>query len=507
MNSLRTPIVVVLVISLGVAIWAILQLISYHTQSTETVVFADSPNVQIDPRPLRCNSGGRNPELDIRDYSYNVTRERGPSGLYRYQNNLVAEPPVDIHVLLIKGGSGRVMLAKSDKPVWLVLLSTQTAIWHIERAPGANLERVIATQGISEIRFTDSLSNTEASVIDLLLHRPPMQTALPQIDLMPHSICLVKLMRFQKFDDLKNFVPALANLRTWLGHPEQSLQAKDAPSYFDLPFRVPFDAPDISVERLAAVKKLAEPPTTRTNSRQNVQRPTSPSASEFEQFANMARRDDVVPKTLSTPAAFLSTLTEYQRKNLLPSELPRSGLASKGINVSGWYSLADYKSSYKRQVPAGVTEDACDGGRGGKLLIIEGTDASNLVKCAWGNQLYFMKGGDDRIDDSWEDDIINAGTGNDIIDAGWGYDIIFFNYGWGQDTVEKTCQKAAYVPQDTPRSSKVRWSREWVYKNFIVFGKDILREDIVAFNNKLVHKKTGDSITLKGNCFNQVFWE
>ena len=72
MNSLRTPIIVVLCISLGVAIWAILQLISYQDQNTETVVFTDSPIVQIDQRPLRCSPGRSKPELDIRDYSYNV---------------------------------------------------------------------------------------------------------------------------------------------------------------------------------------------------------------------------------------------------------------------------------------------------------------------------------------------------------------------------------------------------------------------------------------------------
>jgi hypothetical protein len=506
MNSLRTPIIVVLCICLGAAIWAILQLIGYHEQNTETVVFTDSPIVQIDQRPLRCNPGRRKPELDIRDYSYNVTRARKPSGLYRYKSSLVAEPPVDIHVLLIRGGSGRVMLERSEKPTWLVLLSTQAAIWHIEQSPGAKLERVITNQRVSEIRFAGSLSNTRASALDLLLHRAPVQSELPQIDVMPHSICLSKLLRFQKFHDLKSFVPALDNLRAWLGHPERSFQTTESPSYFDLPFRVPFDEPEISIERLAAVKKLAEPPPRQANSRRSAPPATSPSASDFEQYANMERRNDVVPKTLSTPAEFLSTLEEYQRKNLLPSELPRSGLGSKGVNVAGWYSLSGYKSSYTRRVPEGVTEDACNGGRDGKLLIVEGTDASNIVKCAYGNQLYFMKGGDDRIDDSWEDDIINAGPGDDIIKAGWGNDIVFFNYGWGQDTVDKTCHNSAYIPQDAPRSSEIRWSREWAYKSFLVFGKDILREDIVSVNDKLVHKKTGDSITLKGNCFNIVFW-
>ena len=84
---------------------------------------------------------------------------------------------------------------------------------------------------------------------------------------------------------------------------------------------------------------------------------------------------------------------------------------------------------------------------------------------------------------------------------------MFFNYGWGQDVVGKTCHFAPYRPQDSAGAKRVTWSAEWPYKNFIVFGKDIASDDIVRVRNKLVHTQTGDSITLENDCFNIVFWQ
>ena len=104
------------------------------------------------------------------------------------------------------------------------------------------------------------------------------------------------------------------------------------------------------------------------------------------------------------------------------------------------------------------------------------------------------------------DDIIYAGAGDDVIEAGWGNDLLFFNYGWGQDVVGKTCHQAAYRPQDSAGAKKVNWSTDWPYKNFIVFGQGVAEEDIVRVKDKLVHKLTGDSITFKNDCFNTVFW-
>ena len=270
-------------------------------------------------------------------------------------------------------------------------------------------------------------------------------------------------------------------------------------------YRQPQDNVVDTGERPAAVAKLAEPPPAAASA--STSEAAGPSASEFERYANMQRRADVSAVTFGSASEFLTALESYRTKGLIPSLMPASGRGSRGLDEAEWYSLSDYRSAYTTRVPTGTTEDACKSSREIEFLVIEGTDGTNIVKCAWGKQLYFMRGGDDRIDDSWEDDIIYAGPGNDVIEAGWGNDLIFFNFGWGQDVVDKTCHQAPYQPQDSAGSQGISWSSNWPYKNFIVFGKGVAEEDIVSVNNKLVHKQTGDSITIKGNCFNTVFWQ
>ena len=213
-----------------------------------------------------------------------------------------------------------------------------------------------------------------------------------------------------------------------------------------------------------------------------------------------------MPITFGDTGEFLSALESYRAKGLIPPSMPASGRGGEGRNPAEWYSISEYRRAYTKRVPTGTTDDACTTSRDREFLVIEGTDGANIVKCAWGKQLYFMRGGDDRIDDSWEDDIIYAGPGNDVIEAGWGNDLIFFNFGWGQDVVDKTCHQASYRPQESIGSQSTSWSSNWPYTNFIVFGRDVAEEDIVAVKDKLVHKHTGDSITIKGDCFNTVFW-
>ena len=496
-----------LIIALGIALlataWTAARLAQFQQTRHESVLYTDAPEVQVSTQILGCRQT-RQLELDIRDYSNNVAAKPTPTSVYRYKTNLDAEPPVHVHILSIRGGSGRVVVSETDKPVWLVLISSQPSIWHIERAPGVTLERVVASQAISELHFSDTLVAETGSMIDLLLSESPEATTLPEVELIPQSNCMAHFQRFQKYEDRKTFIPTLLGMRAWLGHPEMSFQSASHPSYFELPFRVPFVEPDVSIERLAAVAKLAEPPKAAPG--RPAAQPERPTASQFERYANMERRSDVKAITFANPAELLSALESYRAKGLLPSSMPASGRGGQGLDVAAWYSLSDYRSAYTKRVSTGITDDACKNARNQDFLIIEGTDGANIVKCAWGKQMYFMRGGDDRIDDSWEDDIIYAGPGDDVIEAGWGNDLIFFNYGWGEDIVEKTCHYAPYRPQDSAGAKKVEWASNWPYKNFIVFGKDVADEDIVRVGDKLVHKKTGDSITLKNDCFNVVYW-
>ena len=504
MNSRRSRTLVILLgISLACALWVIMRLAEFQQQRQEIVVYTNVPGLQVSPPKLRCDQA-RNLNLDVRDYSYNVVSEPTVSQVYRYKTNLDAEPPVDVHILSIRGGSGRVAVSATEKPVWLVLLSLQPAIWHIERAPGVIIERIVASQSISELHIDDGIVAEWGSILDLVLGGTAESQPLPEIAVIKQSRCLAFIRRFQKYDDRRKFVPTLRGMRSWLGHPEMSFQSAAHPSYFELPFRVPFPEPDVSIERLAAVAKLAEPPP--AVAKTSTPQPIRSSTTQFERYAAMPRAANVSAVTFASSTEFLTVLESYGAKDLIPSSLPASGHGSQGLDVIEWYALRDYRSAYTKRVPDGISEDVCDNNRNREFLIIEGTDGANIVKCARGNQMYFMRGGDDHIDDSWDDDIIYAGTGNDVIDAGWGNDLIFFNFGWGQDVVNKTCHQAPYRPQDAAGSKKVSWSSDWPYKNFIVFGKDIAEQDIVSVDNKLVHKQTGDSITINGDCFNTVFW-
>ena len=45
-----------------------------------------------------------------------------------YKTNLEADPPVSVHILSIRGGSGRVVVSESEKPVWLCIENENVTI-------------------------------------------------------------------------------------------------------------------------------------------------------------------------------------------------------------------------------------------------------------------------------------------------------------------------------------------------------------------------------------------
>jgi hypothetical protein len=387
------------------------------------------------------------------------------------------------------------------------LLSSQPGIWHIEQAPGANIEKVITNHVVREIRFTNTLTSSLTSITNYVLGRTPTASIPPEIVVIPKNRCFINFTHFQKYSLRKTFIRSLSNIRNWLGHPELSFQSINTPSYFQTTFKVPFIKVPRSEKRLARIQKLSEPTAYKAYTKTSQVRQREAIEASISQYENMPRKEDIEAITFPTVASFLDTLAEYRKQKLLPSSFPRSNISGRSSGVMAWYDFDNYRNAYTKHVPTGKTKHACRGSRNRKFLAIEGTDDTNIVKCAWGNQLYFMKDGNDHIDDSWGDDIIYAGPGNDIIDAHWGNDLIFFNYGWGQDTINKTCTFSAYIPQDSAKAKKVYWNKQWPYKNFIVFGKDIRKEDMVSVNGKLVHKLTGDSITIKGDCFNLIYWQ
>ncbi len=193
-----TALYIVLGIALLATAWAASRLAQFQQTRQELVLYTDAPELQMSPRVPGCRQV-RNFDLDIRDYSSNVAARPAPTPVYRYKTNLDAEPPVHVHILSIRGGSGRVVVSETNKPVWLVLISSQPAIWHIERAPGATLERVIASRAISELHFTDELVADTDSVFDLLLGDTPEAVGLPDVQLIPQTNCLANFPRSSYF--------------------------------------------------------------------------------------------------------------------------------------------------------------------------------------------------------------------------------------------------------------------------------------------------------------------
>ena len=122
------------------------------------------------------------------------------------------------------------------------------------------------------------------------------------------------------------------------------------------------------------------------------------------------------------------------------------------------------------------------------------------IVCNAGDTAGILGTGDNWVDDATGNDIYYPGKGNDTVDTGSGNDILIFDAHWGQDKVKIQSSKV-----DTDTILGYDASYPWKYSAFIVFGKEVKREDIVWQGKKLYHLTTGDSIELNTKEVNILF--
>ncbi len=133
-------------------------------------------------------------------------------------------------------------------------------------------------------------------------------------------------------------------------------------------------------------------------------------------------------------------------------------------------------------------------------IILALGNKNHSIVCNAGDTAGILGTGDNWVDDATGNDIYYPGKGNDTIDAGSGNDILIFDSHWGHDKVILRSHKVN-------RDSILGYdgSYPWEYSDFIIFGKEVKREDIVWQGKKLYHLTTGDSIELNTKEVNILF--
>ncbi len=133
-------------------------------------------------------------------------------------------------------------------------------------------------------------------------------------------------------------------------------------------------------------------------------------------------------------------------------------------------------------------------------IILALGNKNHSIVCNAGDTAGILGTGDNWVEDATGNDIYYPGKGNDTLDTGSGNDILIFDSHWGHDKVTLHSHKVN-------RDSILGYdgSYPWEYSDFIIFGQEVKREDIVWQGKKLYHLKTGDSIELNTKEVNILF--
>jgi len=134
-----------------------------------------------------------------------------------------------------------------------------------------------------------------------------------------------------------------------------------------------------------------------------------------------------------------------------------------------------------------------------EIILALGSQSHSII-CHQGDTAGILGSGNDWVKDSTGNDIYYPGAGDDTLDMGSGNDILIFNSRWGHDKVTVRSQKV-----NTKKIMGYDGSYPWRYSDFIIFGEDVKRENIVWQGKKLVDLSTGDSIQLNTKEINILF--
>ncbi len=435
----------------------------------------------------------------------------GGASEVRYRHADADSHPIALHVFdqnLVSLMPRRLQVLPSDRPQWLLISGLRnssarpSARFVIEVAPGAKLERILVDSSVAQLTLSDQ-SLTGSRFRRLLASMAPSTIANVQIEKLDlYKLCARRSQK--RGAERRDFAIRqwAAATQTLLGTPfTTSVILKTLP-VIDEVTSIPFAPFAVDRDRLQALEVAWLYKTAQADIHGYVIE---------KDYAVTYQERDFAAQTvaLESPAAAIDMLELYAGKKLIPVAVP-SEERFKGSHPDDWLPYF-WHLEYPVQKVTRLGKYKCSSYGRTVAGVVLGTIQDDEVECSWGNHFHYLDWGDDTVEDSWGSDIFYGGPGDDKIDVGYGSDIVIYTAGWGTDTLDATCHNTVVTDQDLAGMNRFYWDPKWRFSKFIVFGREIRREDIVATPGRLTHKVTGDSITLVGGgkslCFNLVFWE
>ena len=134
-----------------------------------------------------------------------------------------------------------------------------------------------------------------------------------------------------------------------------------------------------------------------------------------------------------------------------------------------------------------------------QIILATGSEGRYIV-CDTGRTAVLLGSGNDNVEDATGNDIYYPGGGDDILSLGSGSDIVILGPHWGDDRVRLRTSDV-----DASKIFGYDGSFPYRYGDFVIFTKEIAREDIVWRGNALCHRKTGDCLHLPNRKVNVLF--
>ncbi len=134
-----------------------------------------------------------------------------------------------------------------------------------------------------------------------------------------------------------------------------------------------------------------------------------------------------------------------------------------------------------------------------EIILATGNEGHYIV-CNRGRAAVVLGSGNDEVEDATGNDIYYPGGGDDTLSLGSGSDIIILGPHWGHDRVKMRTSRV-----DTSNILGYDGSFPYRYGDFVIFTKEVAREDIVWRGNALCHRKTGDCLYLPNRKINVLF--
>ncbi len=139
--------------------------------------------------------------------------------------------------------------------------------------------------------------------------------------------------------------------------------------------------------------------------------------------------------------------------------------------------------------------------------IFSGGIDSDIMVCPPANngltRMILSGPGNDAIKTGGSVTIIDSGVGDDTIQSGSDLTMIFFKTLEGKKTINMDCQTASMQGKRLSPDYPLSWV--YPYRHFIVFGPQVIEDNLIIRGNVIKDPVTNGEITMNGNCFNLVY--